>query len=264
MNIFFKYATTLIVTFCIYASANVKNIDEQINKNKDVLSASKNIESETNIKIQLLAKEILIQNNELQRVSKDVNELEKIISEDHNKLSSAKEEIALLKKNADTLLQDKKNQEEAIVSTIINEFAISLGIQHSSNKTIEELIDKEMYSLLLENTLEEIKKLDVRYLQITQNQEENQKQIEKLQSFIDQNEKKRRELAILLKKQEQNVASLESKHKEYQAQLKSIIDKQNELNSLLQKLNIIKKEESKKEQEKALASKKAEEERMPV
>lgn len=261
MNIFFKYATTLIVTFCIYASANVKNIDEQINKNKDVLSASKNIESETNIKIQLLAKEILIQNNELQRVSKDVNELEKIISEDHNKLSSAKEEIALLKKNADTLLQDKKNQEEAIVSTIINEFAISLGIQHSSNKTIEELIDKEMYSLLLENTLEEIKKLDVRYLQITQNQEENQKQIEKLQSFIDQNEKKRRELAILLKKQEQNVASLESKHKEYQAQLKSIIDKQNELNSLLQKLNIIKKEESKKEQEKALASKKAEEER---
>ncbi len=261
MNIFFKYATAFIVIFCIYASANVKNIDEQINQNKNVLTESKNIESETNIKIQLLAKEILIQNNELQRVSKDVNELEKIISEDHNKLSSAKEEIALLKKNADTLLQDKKNQEEAIVSTIINEFAISLGIQHSSNKTIEELIDKEMYSLLLENTLEEIKKLDVRYLQITQNQEENQKQIEKLQSFIDQNEKKRKELAILLKKQEQNVASLESKHKEYQAQLKSIIDKQNELNSLLQKLNIIKKEESKKEQEKALASKKAEEER---
>ncbi|MDY0321123.1 MAG: peptidoglycan DD-metalloendopeptidase family protein [Arcobacteraceae bacterium] len=261
MNIFFKYFTISVIACSISIYANVKNIDEQINKNKDVLEESQNIESETNIKIQLLAKEIVVQNNELQRVSKDVNELEKLISNDQHKLSSAKEEIALLKKNADTLLQDKKNQEEAIVSTIINEFAISLGIQHSSNKTIEELIDKEMYSLLLENSLEEIKKLDVRYLQITQNQEENQKQIEKLQSFIDQNEKKRKELAVLLKKQEQNVASLELKHKEYQAQLKSIIDKQNELNSLLQKLNILKKEESKKEQEKALAAKKAEEDR---
>lgn len=261
MKIFFKYFTVCALVCCTHVYANIKNIDEQINKNKNVLEESQNIESETNIKIQLLAKEIVIQNDELQKVSKDVNELEKIISEDQNKLSSAKEEIALLKKNADTLLQDKKNQEEAIVSTIINEFAISLGIQHSSNKTIEELIDKEMYSLLLENSLEEIKKLDVRYLQITQNQEENQKQIEKLQTFIDQNEKKRKELAVLLKKQEQNVSSLQAKHKEYQAQLKSIINKQNELNSLLQKLNILKKEESKKEQEKALASKKADEDR---
>lgn len=261
MNIFLKHIIIGLFVCWTFVDANVKNIDEQINKNKNVLEESQTIESETNIKIQLLAKEIVIQNDELQRVSKDVNELEKIISEDHNKLSSAKEEIALLKKNADTLLQDKKNQEEAIVSTIINEFAISLGIQHSSNKTIEELIDKEMYSLLLENSLEEIKKLDVRYLQITQNQEENQKQIEKLQSFIDQNEKKRKELAVLLKKQEQNVSSLQAKHKEYQAQLKSIISKQNELNSLLQKLNILKKEESKKEQEKTLASKKAEEDR---
>lgn len=241
--------------------SNTKNIDAQISQSQNVLQQQQNIQSETNIKIQLLAKEINTQNEELSKVTTLIKELESAIANDQQKLTSAKDEIALLRKNANTLLQDKKNQEEAIVSTIINEFAISLGITHSSNKTLEELIDKEVYSLLLEHTLDEIKKLDVRYLHITQNQEENQKQIEKLQTFIDQNEKKRKELAALLAKQQQNIKNLESKHKEYQSQLQNIINKQNELTSLLQNLNILKKEETKKEQERLLAAKKAEEER---
>ncbi|NLO16793.1 MAG: peptidoglycan DD-metalloendopeptidase family protein [Arcobacter butzleri] len=244
-----------------FVVANTNSIDEQIHKNQNVLAQSQNIQSETNIKIQLLAKEIESQNSELNKVSQEVQKLEQLISQDQNKLISSKDEIALLKKSATTLAEDKKRYEEEIVSTIINEFALSLGIQYSSNKTIDELIDKETYSLLLENTLDEIKKLDTRYHQITQNQVENQKQINKLQSFIDQNEKKRKELAVLLKKQGDNVANLEQKHKEYQAQLQSIIDKQNELNSLLQKLNIIKKEEVQKEEERAKAAQKAQQER---
>ncbi|MCK9336651.1 MAG: peptidoglycan DD-metalloendopeptidase family protein [Arcobacteraceae bacterium] len=245
---------------CLHSNS-IKDIEAEINQNKNVLNKNQNIESETNIKIQLLAKEIDIQNNTLTKVTNEVKELEQIIANDQKKLESAQNDIQLLRKSASTILQDKKNQEEAIVSTIINEFAVSLGIQHSSNKTLDEIIDREMYSLLLENSIGEIKNLDVRYLQITQNQDENQKEINKLQSFIDQNEKKRKDLGVLLRKQEQNLADLQKKHKEYQTQLKNIIDKQNELASLLQNLNILKKEESKKEQERLAAARKAEEDR---
>lgn len=240
---------------------SIKDIEAKIDQNKGALNQHQNIESETNIKIQLLAKEIDIQNATLTKVTNEVKELEQIIANDQKKLESAQNDIQLLRKSASTILQDKKNQEEAIVSTIINEFAVTLGIQHSSNKTLDEIVDREMYSLLLENSIAEIKNLDVRYLQITQNQDENQKEINKLQSFIDQNEKKRKDLGVLLRKQEQNLADLQKKHKEYQAQLKNIIDKQNELASLLQNLNILKKEESKKEQERLAAAKKAEEDR---
>ncbi|QOG11167.1 murein hydrolase activator EnvC family protein [Arcobacter sp. FWKO B] len=249
------------LSFLILSHASVKELDQKIVQSQSVLQKQQSIESETNIKIQLLAKEIVTQRVELDRVTRDVTKLEELIANDQKKLEIAKEEIKLLKKSAQTLLQDKKNQEEAIVSTIINEFAISLGIQYSSEKTLDELIDKEIYSLLLENSLEEIKKLDVRYLQITQNEADNQQQINKLQSFIEQNEKKKKDLSVLVQKQERNMASLEAKHKEYQAQLKNIIDKQNELTSLLQNLNILKREESKKEQERIAAAKKAEEER---
>ena len=65
-----------------FVVANTNSIDEQIHKNQNVLAQSQNIQSETNIKIQLLAKEIESQNSELNKVSQEVQKLEQLISLD--------------------------------------------------------------------------------------------------------------------------------------------------------------------------------------
>ncbi|MGB3750891.1 MAG: peptidoglycan DD-metalloendopeptidase family protein, partial [Arcobacteraceae bacterium] len=96
---------------------------------------------------------------------------------------------------------------------------------------------------VFENTKEEILNLNISYLKVNNSIRDNEKKIKQLNAFIeDQNEIKKRYIS-LEQVQEKTLESLKSKHTQYQKNLKTLIDKQNEITDLLGSLNILKKKE---------------------
>ena len=74
-----------------------------------------------------------------------------------------------------TSLKEKKGNEIQIVDTIIEDFSTSIALKLASKNTLGELIDSEIYTILSENSKDQILKLDNNYDLLTNNTKENQK-----------------------------------------------------------------------------------------
>ncbi|XPV53520.1 MAG: hypothetical protein ACNI3H_00120 [Halarcobacter ebronensis] len=120
-------------------------------------------------------------------------------------------------------------------------------------KSLQELIDSEVYTLLSQSSKDEIIKINNSYELLTQNRKENKRKINQISTYIEDRIKKKKELNILKKTHSKSLVSLEKKHKEYQVELKKTVQKQDSLKQLLGKLNILKKEEIEKQRRAAIA-----------
>jgi len=239
------FILNILILFC-FAS----EIDDKIKNNKSILNKSLNTKNKTRVQIQNLAKQIKTQNKELQKLEKEINLVTKDIEEHQELLEESKKNLTNLAIKSDILQNQKKDYEEELINTIIEDYSSSIAIKLANKNSIEELIDSEVYDVLSNEAKDKMLKIDTQYIKITQNKLDNQREIKKLNTYISKRQKKKKVLNYLLSKHSNSLASIEQKHKEYQDELKNIIKKQNSLTSLLSQLNILKKQEIKEENKK--------------
>lgn len=257
----------LLICFALtsISFASASNIDEKIQNNQEILKKNKKINQQTQQKIKSFSNQINEQTQELKKIEGKIKVLNKIILTQKGKLHDTQEDLLELKQKAINLEHQKKEAENQLVDIVIDNFSWAFAINLASKKSLEELIDSELYTTLSKNSQEEIQKLNNEYLIINQSQQKNEKQIDKLKTFIAVETKRKENLNKLQKKQQKTIASLQNKHNEYQQELKKVVKKQKNLSSLLSELNILKQEELKKEQERqrklALEKKRREEQR---
>ncbi|RXK00374.1 peptidase M23 [Arcobacter sp. CECT 8986] len=238
----------LISLLCInFLNASSKTIDKKIETNKSILDESKSKKMRTNLKIKILARQIQLQNKELTSLESQIVNVNNDIKEHQNLLETSKKNLDELKEKSKFLIKKKKTNEEQIVDTIIENFTSSIGIKLADESSPKELIDTEIYTLLSEHSKDQILKLNNNYEEVTLNKKENQKEINKISDYIQERKQKKKELNQLIKHHSKSLKSLEVKHQIYQKELKSVIQKQQELSSLLEKLNILKSQELKRE-----------------
>lgn len=238
----------IISLLCInFLNASSKTIAKKIETNKSILDESKSKKMRTNLKIKILARQIKLQNKELTSLESQIVNVNNDIKEHQNLLETSKKNLDELKEKSKFLIKKKKSNEEQIVDTIIENFTSSIGIKLADESSPKELIDTEIYTLLSEHSKDQILKLNNNYEEVTLNKKENQKQIDKINDYIQERKKKKKELNQLIKHHSKSLKSLEVKHKIYQKELKSVIQKQQELSSLLEKLNILKSQELQRE-----------------
>lgn len=247
-----KLILLFVISITLFA-ASTKNIDKKIQNNKLILQKNKKEQQQKDLQIKILAKQISNQNNELSRLEKAIKIVNEDIIKHQNQLEKAKEALIILQKNSKDLIKDKKRSEEQIVDTIINEFSSSIALKLAGESSLQELIDSEVYTLLSQNSKDEIIKINNNYELLTQNRKQNQREINKISEYIKDRKKKKKELSILRKTHSKSLISLEKKHKDYQNELKKTVQKQDSLKQLLGKLNILKKEEIEKQRKAAIA-----------
>ena len=247
-----KYLTLLLLIIS-FANASTKTIEKKIQSNKKILEKNASVQKKTNLQVKILAKQIINQNTELTKLEKDIDSINKDIQEHQEQLKKAQEDLSSLQKNSKTLIEEKKESENQIVTIIIDDFSSSIALKLASESTLSELIDSEIYTILSQGSKDEILKLNNSYELLTQNKKDNKKKIENISAYIEKRKKKKKILNSLKTKYSKSLASLEKKHKEYQEELKSTIKKQNSLKNLLGKLNILKKEELEKESRQRVA-----------
>lgn len=242
------FITLFLLCHSLFASS--KAIDTKINNNKKILEESNQLSVQTQEKINNLSEEIKNQTNELNKINSKVKVLNDVILTQKDKLDETEKRLQETETKAADIHKQKVKTEQDIVNIIVENFSWAFALNLASKKTLQEIIDTEMYTALSSNTQEEIKRLNKQYVLISENKAQNQEEISKLKEFIQTELKRKEVLAALQKQQEKTIASLDKKHIAYQDELKDVIKKQKSLSDLLSQLNILKEDELKKEQEK--------------
>ena len=240
------------IFFLLFLSTNLlfsaTNIDKKIQKNKQILDSSAKKEETTSLKIKELADKIESQNSNIINLEKDIKQVNQDIDEHQKLLEDSKQKLDELKSKSTDLIKEKTSNEEQIVNTIIEEFSISIALKLASENSLQELIDSEIYTLLSQHSKDKVLKLNNNYNLLSTNTKSNQKDIEKIASYIEDRQKTKNKLTILKEKHSSSLISLEEQHKSYQEELNKVAKEQESLKNLLSELNILKEEESKKAQ----------------
>lgn len=223
------------------------NIDNKISSKKKLLNKTSTIQSKTKVKIKELAQKIDSQNKDLEKLEKDITSIDKDIKKHERLLKQSENKLENLKEKS-TYLKEKKNKNESqIVDTIIQDFTSSIALNLASKANLREMVDKEVYTILSENSKYEISKLDNNYEQVTSNANKNKKTINKISNYIQEREKTKKTLNNLKRKHSSSLGNLEIQHRLYQQELKKVVSQQESLKDLLGQLNILKKKEIQKE-----------------
>ncbi len=246
--------TLILLSNFLFSST--ASIDKKIESNKKTLKKNEFKKDLANLKIKLLANQITEQSSELDKIEIKIDEINKDINEHQEILEQSKQILENLSKTSDELLKERKKSEENIVQVIIEEFSSSIALTLASEESLEELIDSEIYKVLSQNSKDEILRINNNYTMINLNKKNNEKAIEETKKYIISRERKKNTLGHLKTKQTKAIKSLEHKHALYQNELKTTIEKQQNLAKLLGKLNILKKEELTKENNRLIALKK--------
>ena len=241
------------IFFLLFLSTNIlfsaTTIDKKIQKNKQSLNSSAKQEETTSLKIKELAEKIESQNSNIINLEKDIKQVNSDIHEHQKLLEDAKEKLDQLKSKSTDLIKEKTSNEEQIVNTIIEEFSISLALKLASENSLQELIDSEIYTLLSQHSKDKVLKLNNNYNVLSTNTKSNQKDIEKIASFIEDRQKTKEKQTSLKEKHSSSLVNLEEQHKSYQEELNKVAKQQDSLKNLLAELNILKEEENKKAEE---------------
>ncbi len=238
------------IFFLVFLSANIlfsaTNIDKKIQQNKQILNTSTKIEETTSLKIKELADKIESQNSNIISLEKDIKQINADIDEHQKLLEDDKNKLDELKSKSTELIKEKTTNEEEIVNTIIEEFSISIALKLASENSLQELIDSEIYTLLSQHSKDKVLKLNNNYNTLSTNTKSNQKDIDKISSYIENRQKTKEKLTNLKQKHSSSLINLEDQHKSYQEELSKVAKQQESLKNLLSELNILKEEENKK------------------
>ena len=239
-----KLIFLLIVSFSTIFAAS--NIDKKIQNNIEKLNSTDDKKETTNLKLKELADQIESQNTNITTIEKDIKQINIDIEEHQKLLEESKNKLDDLQSKSSELIKEKTSSEEQIVDTIIEEFSISIAIKLVSEDSLQELIDSEIYTLLSQHSKDKVLKLNTNYSALSTNTKNNQKDIDKISSYINERQKAKDKLTSLKEKHSSSLSNLEQQHKTYQEELNKVAREQDSLKSLLSELNILKQEETKK------------------
>lgn len=242
-----KIITTSILSISLLFSAT--SIDKKIAQNKNILNQSNYKKKQATLKVKELAEQIDSQNNNIIKLETDIKKINADIEQHQKLLEDSKTKLEELKSKSSKLIDEKKTNEEEIVDTIIEEFSASIALRLASENSLQELIDSEIYTLLSQNSKDKILKLNNNYNLLTSNTKTNQKNIDKISSYIQERQKTKETLNNLKDKHSKSLVNLEGQHKSYQEELTKVVEQQESLKSLLSQLNILKDEEIQKAKE---------------
>jgi hypothetical protein len=227
--------------------ANTKNIDTKISLNKIILKTKQKQKTSTQNKIKDLVTSIQSEENIYNDIEYNLNKVSNNILLNKLKLKKAKKNIKILDEKTIQLKANMTKLEEKIVNLITERYSITLSKNLIDKQSLQGIIQKEKYNLILNNTKDTILKSNLNYFKLSNDKRKNTKKRKELEVFIYDQEKEKIRFKKLKQQQQQSLVKLKLKHQQYQQKLKTILDKQSKLNNLLNTLNILKQDNIKKE-----------------
>jgi murein DD-endopeptidase MepM/ murein hydrolase activator NlpD len=239
----------LVCFLCIVQlSASIKDINNKIDNNKKQINYVKIKKYNLNKNIRILADTINKEEKSYKNVVSLLRSTTTQLLLNRLRLADSISEMKVLTSKSQELQSVKVKMEKDVIDFVIEKYAMSMGIEQVNKTHINDIINKELYTLIFENTKKEIINLNIEYSKINNSIKSNEKKIENLKTYIKKQNVLKMRYFKLVTIQEKTLESLKKKHKNYQNNLTVLINKQNKITDLLGSLNILKKQEIKNEE----------------
>jgi len=238
----------ILILSSFFLFASITEINNKILNNKTQINDVKIKKSTLNKNISELGNMINKEEKEYKKVVGILKSTNTKLLLNKIKLADAVKKVNVLNLKASKLEKIKSKMEQDVVDFVIEKYAMSMGVDQLNKRNINDVLNKEVYTLVFDNTKEEILNLNIQYLKINSAIRNNKKKIAKLNEYIKEQDETKKKYVELESMQEKSLLSLNKKHKSYQDSLKRLIKKQNQITDLLGSLNILKKKEIKKEE----------------
>ncbi len=236
------------------------NINTKIKDTTSLIDSVSKTQKELNSKMSKNAEDILSQKQNISNQEKLIKELEYELEERESHYEISKVQLSELQGLQENLQKNIDQTESELREAISQSVAISIILEQKYSATEESLVNSEVFALMLKQVKQKIEDLQASYKDSSNNIKNLNKEISNLSLKIKTIEAKKQEVLKLNEKNKKMLASLESAKESYKKELRDILNKQNELKTTLNQLNIIKidelrKAEEKKAQEEALKAK---------
>jgi len=236
--------------------SNVKDIDNKITDNKKQFKLVSSKKIYVNRNISALAKQIIKEEKAYKSIVHMLEKTNTNLLLNKIKLSSSIQKLKKLKNKSEKLSIIKNKTEKEVIEFVIEKYAMSMGIEQANKESLDDVIGKELYTLVFDNVRQEILDLNINYLKVNNTIRNNEKLIKKLNQYINKQKSVKKKFSNLELVQEKTLLKLNKQHKTYQKNLLGMINKQNKITDLLGNLNILKKKEIKKEERRISKAKK--------
>jgi len=240
------YLALLLLGICLHAKSDIEN---QIkNTSKKILTFNQTY-STINEKMVQNAKEILIQKQTIQRQNKYLEELMAELSEKEKSYEANTTQLKELKESHEKLKKEQAKIEDELIFTIAKSVSLSIILEEKYTVSEESLIEFEVLKAMLIQTKEKAKTLNSMYYANSKDIDvlnEHSAALEQAIANIDTN---RKNLLTTQKANTESLKQLEIAKASYKKELKTVLNKQDELKKTLANLNIIKIDEIRKAKE---------------
>jgi len=233
----------IVLIFTLLISTLAASIVGNIELQEDLYAKTKNEKSNINKNIKSLAKKISLEKKSYEKLENQISDINKNLTSNKQKLSKAIKKIKELDKQLKNLYTKKDKIEKDVIEHVAQKYSISIGINLINKNSLSNIVDKEVYKIVLNNAMEEVLELDKNYLSINTNIKKNKESTDKLNQFIDEQEKAKQVHEKMQKEQSEILTSLNKKYELYKKSLKDIINEQNKIVSILANLTILEKRE---------------------
>lgn len=225
------------------------DIDAKIGKTSSKLSSFSKNHNSLNKKMAYNAKAILRQREEVNKQSKYLKKLKRILKTKEKTYKSNNKKLLLLNSSQEKLQNKQKKVEENLVFYIAQTITLSLIVQEEHSVDIDSLIEFEVLKKVLKNSRKEVKELNDIFYANSKDIDSLNKDRDKLKKSIKTIDIKRKDVLAVQKANKKALQKLNNDKFNYKMELKKLLSKQDTLKKTLAGLNIIKIDRVKKAKE---------------
>lgn len=242
-----RFLTTLLGCAIL---VNASNIDSKIRNTASAINSTKHQYTSIQSKMEANAKEILDQTVLIQKQQIKLQELEAALGLKENIYKSNIVTLNNLSKLQEDLKRTQDETEQKLVFNIAKMSSLSILMDKQGSANVDSIISEEIIKVLLKQTKSDIKDLNTKYFQTSEQMNDIKQKSVQIKGEISSIDQKRKELQETKKENERTLAKLKINKENYKAALDKILRQQDSLMQTLANLNIIKVDEKRRAAEK--------------
>lgn len=232
---------------------NASNIDRDIKKNQVKIAQTIKEQDRINKKIQKLGEEITTQNTQIEAIVAQIQILEKEIEDNRGRFSEQEKELKATQEKHKELQDKDATIQKQITTLITQELAFKVIANKEQITGAEDMLLEELFNTLSKNAKLQISTLAEEKKKLGADIQKYSKEIVELEGLIKKQIDRRRELAEGIKKRNKMIGKFEKDIQTYNQKLAQIAQERENLDEILERLNIRKRDIEEKERQRALA-----------
>jgi len=233
----------LLVFFVIFLYG--ANVDKKIKTTKKTLIVTKNKISNMNSVLDNIVKKINKAQTYLNNINNQINDLNNQINDLKKSLNNKNSYLKNLESKQNNLILKRDNLERKVIDFISNNYYI----QNTNATSQKDLINEEILKVVAKESANKMANISNIYSDIDSQIDKISKTIYNIKNSQKVLQNRKQQLAKLKKQQQKYIQNLQVVKLKYKKQLQQIIANQNRLQNQLSKLNIIRKQELKRQRE---------------